>query len=227
MKIKSFGCSFTFGTDLPDVDGTVDLPTPSQLTWPALSAKQLDLPYECFAFPGCGNLQILEQVLNQSAIDDPSFFIVNWTWIDRFDYVGPDGDQWHTVRPTNKDSVSKNFYKNLHSQYQDTLTSLIYIQTAVETLNRKKIPFLMTCIDDLLLDHQSVSSFALRHLQLYLQQFLTSFEGMNFLSWSRKHNFAESKLWHPLEPAHQAAAEYMVKIVDKQKTSDPARPVRV
>ena len=60
-KVKSFGCSFSFGTDLPDINNN----QPSKLTWPALVANHLDLKYECYAVGGCGNLQILENILNQ------------------------------------------------------------------------------------------------------------------------------------------------------------------
>ena len=66
MKLKSFGCSFIYGTDLADDGRGFIAATPSRLTWPALLAQNLDYSYECYARPGCGNLRILEKILNQA-----------------------------------------------------------------------------------------------------------------------------------------------------------------
>ena len=64
MKLKSFGCSYIFGSELSD-DLLPPSPTKpaSQLTWPALLAQRFDLPYECYALPATGNLRILDQLL--------------------------------------------------------------------------------------------------------------------------------------------------------------------
>jgi hypothetical protein len=56
MKLKSFGCSFTYGSDLHDCD--IPQWGASRQTWPALLAKNHNLEYECHAHPGIGNLQI-------------------------------------------------------------------------------------------------------------------------------------------------------------------------
>jgi hypothetical protein len=85
MKIKSFGCSFIFGTDLADETRGEPYAQSSQLTWPALLAQDLGLEYECHARPGSGNLRILEKILSIS-IQTPATFVIGWTWIDRFDY---------------------------------------------------------------------------------------------------------------------------------------------
>jgi len=159
----------------------------------------------------------LEKVLSQSAVEDNSFFIIGWTWIDRFDFFNSEEVSWNTVRPGNPDKLSKNFYRHFHSEYHDKLLSLTYIQTALQFLQSRKIPFLMTYLDDLILDNRWHTSLALRHLQLNAQKHLSTFEGMSFLEWSRKNNYAESKLWHPLEDAHKAAADYMINKINYQK----------
>ena len=77
MKLKSFGCSFIFGSDL--ADGGVDgYHTASNFTWPALLAQRFGLDYTCYAHPGTGNLRILEQVLKQSADKDSLFVITKY-----------------------------------------------------------------------------------------------------------------------------------------------------
>ena len=65
MKLKSFGCSFIWGSDLPDDGRNLPRATASRLTWPALLAQDLEYEYECHARPGAGNLQITERLLNQ------------------------------------------------------------------------------------------------------------------------------------------------------------------
>ena len=65
MTLKSFGCSFIFGSDLADDGRDGPYATPSQLTWPALLAQHLGRDYQCYARPGSGNLQILNTILNQ------------------------------------------------------------------------------------------------------------------------------------------------------------------
>jgi len=91
--LKSFGCSFIFGSELLDSDIDSVICTPSQHTWPALVAKHLDFEYECYASPGSGNLQILERLLNQlPTITSSDVVIIGWTWIDRFDYCNNSWD---------------------------------------------------------------------------------------------------------------------------------------
>lgn len=232
MKIKSFGCSFVFGTDLQDNPPSHVKNQPvgkySRLTWPALLAKRRNYDYECCARPGSGNLQIAERVLNSCAEDTASFYIIDWTWIDRFDYIESEDfwQPWNTLRPSGDEKISEMYYKNLHTEYRDKLTSLIYVKTVIDTLLEKQIGFLMTYEDDLLFDQRWNTSLAVMHLQHYVKPFMTTFQGQTFLNWSRSNGFPESQSWHPLEQAHQNAAEHMLKIFDTQKTIDPVRPVR-
>jgi hypothetical protein len=227
--LKSFGCSFIFGSDLTDSTDQIA----SSLTWPAHLANHLGYEYGCYARGGTGNFQILQQILNQLCFTNNDFFVVGWTWSDRFDY-GPDLNFGQTVsscklktlRPTSKTKLAQIYYKNLQSEYQDKLQTLIYIKTAIDVLHQKNIPFVMTFMDDFLLESKWQSDqLAIRYLQEQVAPHLTTFNGLNFYKWSQQNNFPISDAWHPLEQAHQAAADYMIKIFDKQKTNDPVRPV--
>jgi hypothetical protein len=223
MKLKSFGCSFIFGSDL--ADGGVDgYHTASNFTWPALLAQKFGVDYICYAHPGVGNLRILEQVLNQS-VDADSLFVINWTWIDRYDHTATaqyeydhlppfrisDSEAWRTILPADQTSLTKSYYKNLHSQYRDKLTTLCYIRTAIDTLNSLKIPFIMTFMDNLILETEWHSTPATLVLQDYVRPYLSTFDEQTFLEWSQHHNFSIGPGMHPLENAHQAAADYMAK----------------
>jgi hypothetical protein len=138
--------------------------------------------------------------------------------------------QWvncKTLHPTDTSALAENYYKHLHSEFRDKFTSLISIKTVIDTLNQKHIPFLMTYVDDLLFDTRWNTSPAVRDLQNFVRPSLTDFQGSSFLQWCRSNGFQESQGFHPLEPAHQAAAEYMFKVFDKQKTSGLVQQVRV
>lgn len=225
MNLKSFGCSFIFGSELADDGRDGPYATPSQLTWPAHLARHLKKSYECYARPGAGNLQILEAVLNQiSSSDNQDLFVVGWSWIDRFDYYdahynpSQKRSPWSTIMPIDESDIAKSYYKILHSEYRDKLSTLIYVKTAIDSLNQRGIPFVMTYMDSLMFDQRWNTSSAVTELQTYAQPYMTTFDGMSFLEWSRHHGYPETDAWHPLEPAHQAAGDYIIKVFDKQKT---------
>jgi hypothetical protein len=122
MRLKSFGCSLIFGSELHDDGRNLPRPTPSKHSWPALLAKDLGYEYDCYARPGAGNLQIAERVLSQAACNERHLFVVGWTWIDRFDYTTKD-DRWETIRPTTDTDIGLRYYRDYHSQYRDKLTT--------------------------------------------------------------------------------------------------------
>jgi hypothetical protein len=218
MILKSFGCSFIYGSDLSDDNCNTPGATPSQLTWPALLAKDLDCPYRCYAWPGVGNLYILEKVLTQSSIDQDAIFVIGWTWIDRFDYITSnsvgahrdfktDREWWNTILPGIESKVSKSYYQNLHSQLIDKLTTLINIKLAIDTLKQKNIPFIMTYTDELIFETEWHVTPAIVDLQNYIRPYMTHFENQTFLEFSKEKGFPISNTLHPLESAHRAAFE--------------------
>ena len=222
MRLKSFGCSFIFGSDLSDavaIKGSVIIP--SQNTWPAHLAKHLGHSYDCYARPGAGNLQIAERVLNQITDSNNSdLFVVGWTWIDRFDYINVNdtwsGTPWSTIMPVNTTNLAKTYYQNLHSEYRDKLTTLMSIRLVIDTLKQKGIPFIMTYTDDLIFDQRWHATPAVIDLQEYIRPHMTTFEQQTFLDWSRANNYSISTTLHPLEEAHKAAGDYMIKVFDKE-----------
>lgn len=221
MVIKSFGCSFIFGSELSDVGWNGPVALGSRETWPALIANELGYEYQCFARPGSGNLQIFDRFCNHPVDPRPTFYIIGWTWIDRFDYINPDGpdwrpildpNKWSTIMPADSNNVSETYYKNLHSEYQDKLTSLIYIKTAIDILKSRGQQFIMTYMDDLLFDTKFNTSPAITQLQDYIRPYMTRFDDMNFLDWSKKKGFLIGPESHPLEQAHEAAAQYILEL---------------
>jgi hypothetical protein len=208
-SLKSFGCSFIFGTDLNDVN-LEHGQAPSQSTWPALIAKKLNLEYECWACPGQGNFKIYCDILANSRLNDDSVYVINWTWIDRHDYVDSQ-EQWNTLRPAQENQLQEFYYKNLHSQLQDMIANASWIVSAAEHLKSLNCNFVMTYMDHNLLvpiDPNWHDPRYLEVLQQKLRHLLVDFDGLNFLDWARQNHYPVSGQWHPLEAAHQAAADY-------------------
>ena len=219
MNLKSFGCSFIFGSELPDINPDKPWPCFSKLTWPAHLAKYLNYDYHSYARPGSGNLQIAERVLSQLACNEHALYVIGWTWIDRFDYSKVSDwqeDRWATLMPIDENAIAKTYYKHLHSEYRDKVASLMSIRTVIDTLKQKGYPFIMTYMDELMLDQRWHTTPAVIDLQEYIKPHLTKFENKTFLDWSRSNGYPETAAWHPLAEAHRAAGEYMIKVFDKQ-----------
>jgi hypothetical protein len=233
MKVKSFGCSFIFGNELNDDGRDRAYATPSQFTWPAIVAQRLQATYKCYAKPGAGNLRILEQIMHQAGLDNvDTLYIIGWTWIDRFDYVVSDKhydyvvddedhhrgnwrEHWEAITPTTDSDLAEFYYRRFHTQLKDKLQSLIYIRMAIDLLRSKQIPFVMTCIDDLIFDRRWQIPVSITDTQDYIKSYITDFQGRNFLDWSRHHGFPIGKWLHPLEQAHEAAATLQLPTIQK------------
>lgn len=221
MKLKSFGCSLIFGTDLPDDGHQSPYATGSRMTWPALIADHFGYEYETYARPGSGNLQILERLLCQIDPADPAIYVIGWTYIDRFDYVDErlttpwPGTKWKTIMPIDRDAVADSYFRNLHSEYSDKLRSLIYMRTAIDCLQQNDCQFVMTYQDPLMLCEKwhitKGSSLLLEHVRPCLRDF----EGEIFTRWSGDRGFPISAMDHPLEAAHRAAADLILQNWDQ------------
>jgi hypothetical protein len=113
--------------------------------------------------------------------------------------------------PIDKTSVAKTYYRDIHSEYRDKLTTLMNMRLVIDTLTQKGYPFIMTYMDDLTFDTQWHVTPAVLELQDYVRPHMTQFEGKSFLEWSRSQGYPETEKWHPLEAAHCAAADYILQ----------------
>jgi hypothetical protein len=220
MILKSFGCSFIFGSELSDEGKNGLYATGSQLTWPALIAEHFNYQYYTYSRPGSGNLQILERLMSQLAgsVNDNLFCVIGWTWIDRFDYCAKKspwpGLPWATLMPNDNTDAAKVYYRDLHSELQDKFLNLLYIRQAIDFLKAKSIPFVMTYMDNLLFDERWNTTPAISELQAYVKPYMTTFEGLNFQAWSKKNKYPISTIGHPLEQAHRSCADYIIRAFD-------------
>jgi hypothetical protein len=216
MKIKSFGCSFVFGTDLHDDGRNLPHACPSQHTWPALLARHLGYEYKCYARPGAGNLQIWEKIANEIASRESALYVIGWTWIDRFDYIKENatnwfnGTRWKTIMPIDQDTTAEMYYRDLHSEHLDKMKSLIYVKSAVDLLLQNRCQFIMTSMDELLMDQSCNLSSGMYPMQEFLEPYISSFDTKNFLDYSRDNGHPISATSHPLESAHRDAADLVI-----------------
>lgn len=211
MPLKSFGCSFVYGSDLnddPACNHEEHSAHGSVLTWPGLIAKRKHWEYQCYARPGIGNLKILHSVLNHAAVSSSrDFFVIGWTWIDRFDYLLSHNNKWQTILPADQTQQATMYYQQFHSEFRDKLTCLTAVKLAIDTLTQKNIGFFMTYMDDLMFDTKWHTDPAVIDLQQYVKPWLHNWQGQNFVNWSRANGCAISTDNHPLEAAHQASAD--------------------
>lgn len=211
MRLKSFGCSFIFGTDLHDDSRALAKSTYSNFTWPALLAQHHGWDYTCYARPGAGNLEIVERLLSQLADAEPAVYVIGWSWIDRFSYTNTQDpwfrSPWRTIMPIDSDSAATVYYRDLHSEMRDKLTTLLNVKVAIDALKQRGHRFIMTYMDDLMFDNRWNTTPAICDLQGYCQPHMTRFNNMNLLDWSKQQGFEISPTMHPLEAAHQAAFE--------------------
>jgi hypothetical protein len=233
MNLKSFGCSFIYGSELSDEvlwDKTVGRnPKHSKSTWPAHLARHLNYNYLCYARPGAGNLQIAERALTHLATNEQALFVINWSFIDRFDYFMLDNpnkfydnewNEWATLMPIDETDISKIYYKQLHSELRDKLTTLMSVKLVVDTLKQKNCPFIMTYMDDLMFDKRWHTTPAITDIQDYIRPHMTQFDGLTLQQWSKKNGYPITSVGHPLEQAHAAAGQLMIKVFDTQNTND-------
>lgn len=204
-KLKAFGDSFVYGSDLKDTsDKQIK---PSQLTWTARTAEIIGVDYKCYARPGVGNNHIAQQVLQNASPD--SLCIINWTWIDRWEFFDIVENKWTTVRPTGTEDhpLAEIYYKYLQSELQDKWQSLNYVYSTHEYLRRHKIPFVSHIMDELLLDVTHHCPRYIAELQNDIRDDIERWPYYTtFLTWSQMNDFDISDNLHPLEEAHEAGA---------------------
>jgi hypothetical protein len=211
LKLKSFGDSFIYGTDLADAATQA-----SSHTWPAQVAQHFGWQYHCAAVGGIGNARIFNSLVYELIKPDYKdyIYVIQWTWRDRFDYADPHTWQWQTIRPTSNNSAADFYYRNLHSDFNDIWFSLEHIFAATQLLKQLNCRFIMTGVDSSIIkqpiDQMRQDNKTLDLLREQVLPYFNWFDSQGFLEWSRKNNYQESELWHPLEAAHAAAAEYAV-----------------
>ena len=224
--IFAVGDSFTRGDELADCPEQQVSPYQnsfSQSTWPALVAKSLNVDYNAEAIGGKGNQWI--SFTTNGNIKQDNIFIINWTWFERFDYVGTETDIWETTHPRHENKLDHYFYKNIDNDIWNLFRNLQQMHSTIQLLKQHNIKFIMTCLDPeyttKVLDIHPYPyprppgleawDPAVDRLHDQVVPHILDFEGQTFLEWSHSNNFKCGPNGHPLEDAHAAAADYIIK----------------
>jgi hypothetical protein len=70
-------------------------------------------------------------------------------------------------------------------------------------------------MDDLIFEKAWHTTPAIQDMQEYIRPYMNEFNGQSFLEWSKSNGFKISKTSHPLEAAHQAAADLVHQELDQ------------
>jgi len=218
-KVIAIGDSFTRGDELADCPDDRSLKKNySEMTWPALIAKSLNAKYILNAVGGKGNQwiswQVAAHIHSHGTVD--CFYIINWSWFERFDYVDIDTEEWLTTHPRHENKLDHYFYRNLDSELWNLHRNLQQIHSTIALLKQFNINFIMTCNDTLYKtdicstrNTRSIPGWKRVIDVLDISSEITMFDNMTFLEWSRHNGFVLGPDGHPLEDAHIAAAKYM------------------
>ena len=218
QRIVSFGDSFVFGSELANNER-------GNRAWPALAAESLGVAYTTCAEPGCGNETITRQILTyfSSNVHSETLAVINWTWGHRWDvYLNKTNESWATLGPM---APPHRYYTLLDRSESQRLVdfakdygcvSLLWnkwrsLQTmlvAQQFLEVNNIPNVQTYMDFDLFNDVTHAPTYIKELQKLVASKLSTWEGKNFLDWSRDNGYAVSDPGlHPLEDAHKAAAD--------------------
>ncbi len=206
------GCSFIFGNDLADQQGT----SPSISTFPALLANDLGLTYRCVAVPGSGSDSHVRQVI-ENVDQDTELVVVSWSYAGRFEFDF-DNLGWHSVRHLGSgqfwatemlEQFQRQFYGNLTQRYQwyHYVKDIVFLQ---QWLTAKGIPYLF-CNMDPDFSKKSIKNSTFRTLYTEIDQDKWFFwksgkKNQGFRNWARNMGFEIAlEHLHPLEHAHRAS----------------------
>ena len=169
-------------------------------------ANQLNLNYTTEAKAGYSNSAIARTVIQYA--QKSSLNVIQWTWIDRSEYLRVVTDDWEQIRPSDDRGESKYYYKYLHSELQDKWINLNIIVNTLKHLEDNNIPYVCHVLDQLLLDQRFHNPPYIKTLQAYLAPRIVWFPGhTTFFEWAKLEKFPISEAWHPLEQAHEEAAK--------------------
>lgn len=204
-RIVAFGCSITYGHGLPDccINVTEAGPEPSKLAWPALVAKDLNVPVDNKGILGASNLEILYTLL-QYPFAPGDIAVIMWSFASRDLLFGrklpfrkqqliPVG-AWQTT------SIARHWMM-AHCNDDIAVRSWLYLHHASLFLKDKGVTFFNFFTE-------------IRELSKVKPKFL-ELQYHDVLSKSLKLDIAPDKL-HPWVESHRETAERILEVICKK-----------
>lgn len=131
-RIVAFGCSHTYGLELPDCPTVWD--PPSSMAFPNIVANKLNLDVLNRADTGASQRQIAATIL-ETDIDKNDIVVINWTNPIRRGIWN--GLHWNQLASWTEDRIWKKYHAKYHCETDDILDSLMNINLANMFLKSK------------------------------------------------------------------------------------------
>lgn len=207
MLLQTFGCSFTYGEELPD---------PVTQAWPALLAQKLGYELHNYGLGGCGNNYMIKTAMKKVPMHTPDLVIVAWTSCNRMEFADHEGV--YDIAPGWIRRFRKRFphrvemsrlittYHNKQYQYRNWLRSVVLLQDFFK-LRNVNYRFINA------FDNQELNSKYFETSQDIISLLDTSkFIGWpdeSMVEWTHKKEDAlpRGPGGHPLEEGHQRIAD--------------------
>ena len=228
-RIITFGCSFTYGSELPDCVGQPKLNSlsqiwdrkPSQYAWPAVLGKLMNMDVCNQSHPGASNLEILCEVLDFKFRPD-DIVVIMWSLSHReliFEEVnsksykrkfGEKGLRpWRKLTVWSKGVMAEDFQKVKEIDY--IKRTWIYMHHADLYLKSKKLKYI----------HYPAAPYEIQELK---PDFI---EAPDNLYWTRTQKIdAAADDRHPGIESHKLQAEEIKRVLEEVETKRIAKKVK-
>jgi hypothetical protein len=137
-RLIVFGCSLAYGVGLPDC--WPDTSSPSKFSWTQLTADAMGRTLINKSIPGASN-KLIWHTIDNFDFDKDDVVIISWSYPDRHSILKTPKTFWNLHHNRiDVDPASLAYYKELHSRYDSTVMSKLYVDHAHRTLSEKNIP---------------------------------------------------------------------------------------
>lgn len=210
-RILTVGCSFTYGTELPDVADScslTDLANQSQLSWPWILARHYSAQVTNLAISGGSNGRTFRVAMSQSARSKYDLVVCQWTGIERPDWQFEGSDM-----PTNPGKYNCELYPGLgyyykqHSNknhsFQTWISQVVALQDHFKLIGQPYI-FLSVTGRDTYTDTQVENDYVDLINMIDQQHFVGWHNNTGIVDWT--HSCPKGPYGHPLELGHETIA---------------------
>lgn len=216
MKLLASGCSLIYGSELADERQHNQH---SQLTYPALLAKQKNLEYKCVAHPANGNDAIARSIV-KNLDETVALVVVNWSYLGRFEFNlrewGWRNFKSHNLyEPISKqtEQLRKYFFSEVTPvyNYYKYLQEIVFVQDYLKVRN---IPYIFSTADYDPINYNTISKLDPEHVNLWKAidfdpwfYWQVNKNPVGFLQWAKFLSLPTGTDGHPLEQAHQMTVD--------------------
>lgn len=221
-RILTVGCSYTYGTELPDIPDhgdLTDLANQSRLSWPWQLAQRHAAQVTNLAISGGSNGRIFRVAMTESARTQYDLVVCQWTFIDR-----PDWQYNKLDMPTNCSAYNCKLYPGLEYYYkqhsnedhsfQTWLSYVVALQNHFKSVDQSYV-FVSVCRRNNLVNSTSHSNVT-QQLENKYTGLINQIDQQHFVGWNDNTGIQEwtkevpkGPIGHPLEAGHELVADVL------------------